>query len=100
MKTKGLKKTCNVKFASDIGVFLHFSSLLKEDNEESSIVAISWDHSFQPVKGPSNFPFVTADVVVSEICETSEFGLEKKGVKDDLVAWRERYKSRQSKIEA
>ena len=85
IKTKKSKTNCNVRFACETGVFLHFSSLLEEDQDESNFIARSWDHSFLQVKGPSSFPSVRTDVVVFDRSEPSEFDLEKIEVKDDLT---------------
>merc|ERR1712243_230219 len=95
-KTKG-----SVKFCQEEGKFSVDKSLLEEVEEEgSTLVSRGKDHSFLPVKELEDFQEgVKTDVVVFDRKTSSEYEEERKELKDNLVAWQERYNARRQSAE-
>ena len=92
----------NVQFQVEMGKMKLDSTILGEDEKEDNFEYLrrSQDYSFQPVKIlSSETDGVKTDVILYDRRCSSEFDPEREELKDDLVAWNNRYKQRQEQEE-
>jgi len=103
-ETKEKKSSVHVQFNCKEGKFTVDSSMLgdedKENDYEYEFVSRTTDYTFKPVKTSSDFvndeelSGVKTDVYIFDRNDTSEFDAEREELKDELVAWNERYEKR------
>ena len=87
----------HVQFRSEVGKMKLDSSILRDDEDEDNFDYLwrSQDYSFQPVKIlNSECAGVKTDVILYDRRCSSEFDPEREELKDDLLAWNNRYKQR------
>ena len=99
-------KKLSVQFRREAGLLTLDATILREDEKEADFDYL-WrtrDYSFQPVKdfrSPESeaAAAVRTDVVLYDRKMSSEFDPEQEGLKDDMVAWEERFRRRQLELE-
>ena len=93
-------KSKNVKFRRDEGKITIDSEFRNQDDVEEDFDYL-WrcqDYSYKPVKKISDYmkteEGVKTDVIIFNRQHSSEFDVEREELKDELLAWNERYKKR------
>ena len=92
----------HVQFRNELGKMRLDSTILSEDENEDNFNYLwrSQDYSFQPVKTlSSESDGVKTDVILYDRRCSSEFDPDREELKDDLLAWNNRYKQRQEQEE-